>query len=348
MLTALALAVAVVAIVVTSGFNRTIDDVFANPAMTGEPEEVRVFPADSASPEAVAEALDATPGVASWFTETGQDLTLGDEGFLGLALGGDVGAAGFDVREGHMIAGPGEAVAGWGLLDRLGLEVGDELTVTAAGEPIPLTIVGWYREGEDTGEVLRFPLADLQRVRPDAEADWAGVNVPDGMAPEEVAAAIAGELGGAARVEVRPVPQSDEIDAFRLAFLGVSALVVIVALANLVSTMLLAVRERTHDLGVLRAVGATPRQIVGMVAIGAAVLALMAAVLGVPLGLAVGGAVAEVVGAESGLGPGVGAGPGAVALFVLVLLVVLLAALLGAIAARRAAAAEVSDLVRYE
>lgn len=346
-LTALAMALAIVAVVATVGVERTVDRIFGEPTLVGDPEEVQVFPIGPRA-DAIPDVLDRTPGVASWFTETGQDLTLGDEGFLGLALGGDVEAAGFDVRDGRMMTGPGEAVAGWGLLERLGLEVGDEVTVTAAGEPIPLTIVGWYREGEDTGEVLRFSLADLQRVRPDAEPDWASVNVPDGVAPETVAAALAAGLDGAARVEVRPVPRSDEIDAFRFAFLGVSALVVIVALANLVSTLLLAVRERTHDLGVLRAVGATPRQIVGMVAVGATVLAVIAAVLGIPLGLAVGGAVAEVVGAESGLGPGVGAGPGVVALVVLVLLVVLFAALLGAVAARRAAAAEVSELVRYE
>ena len=55
----------------------------------------------------------------------------------------------------------GEAVAGWGLLDRFGVDVGDRVTVEANSKPLDLTIVGWYREGEDTGEVLRFPLAGL-------------------------------------------------------------------------------------------------------------------------------------------------------------------------------------------
>jgi putative ABC transport system permease protein len=226
--------------------------------------------------------------------------------------------------------------------------VGDEITATADSEPIRLTIVGWYRESEDTGEVLRFPLADLQRVEPGVEPQWASVNVAASASPETVAASLASRLGGSARVQLRPAPESDEIDAFRLAFLLVSILVVIVALANLASTMLLAVRERTHDLGVLRAVGVTPRQVMVMVAAGAAALAVMAAVIGLPIGWAVSGAVSGVVGTASGIGPGIGAGPGLVSVLVLVPLAVAMAALLGAVAARRAAQAEVSDLVRYE
>ncbi|HET9442040.1 MAG TPA: FtsX-like permease family protein, partial [Acidimicrobiales bacterium] len=170
----------------------------------------------------------------------------------------------------------------------------------------------------------------------------------DGVDPAAVAASLARRLGGAARVEVQTTEGSDEIDAFRFAFLLVSALVVVVALANLASTMVLAVRERTHDLGVLRAVGVTPRQVVAMVCTGSAALALAAAVVGVPVGLVVSGAVTEVVGAATGIGPGIGAGPGVVGIVALVPAAVAVAVVLGGLAARRAARAEVSDLVRYE
>ena len=175
-LTALALALAIVAVLTTVGTERTVDRVFGDPTLTGDPEDLRVFPTGEGS-DAIPAVLDDEPGVASWFTETSQDLALGDETFLGRAMGGDVEQAGFDVREGRMFARRGEAVAGWGLLNRFGLAVGDRVSVEAKGRPIELTIVGWYREGEDTGEVLRFPLADLQAVDPGAEPDWAGVNV---------------------------------------------------------------------------------------------------------------------------------------------------------------------------
>ncbi|MFZ1489280.1 MAG: FtsX-like permease family protein, partial [Ilumatobacteraceae bacterium] len=282
-LTTLAMALALVAVLVTIGTQRTIDRTFGDPTLLGAPEELRVYPLTGEA-SVITTALDAEPGVTSWFTEVEQDLALGDEPFLGLALGGDVANTGYEVREGRMLARSGEAVAGWGLLNRFGLEVGDEITVTADGEPIRLTIVGWYREAEDIGEVLLIPFADLQRVNPRIEPRWVSVNVAADTAPEGVAAALASRLGDVARVEVRPAFDSDEIDAFRVAFLLVSLLVVIVALANLASTMLLAVRERRHDLGVLRAVGVTPRQAMIMVAAGAAALALAAAAIGIPIG----------------------------------------------------------------
>jgi putative ABC transport system permease protein len=346
-LTAVALALALIAALTTIGTQRTVDRVFANGTLVGDPEELRVYPTGESS-DAIVGALDRQPGMASWFTETPQELVLDDETFLGVAMGGDVQRAGFDVREGRMLAGPGEAVAGWGLLNRFGLHVGDEIIVKANGTPIPLKIVGWYRESEDTGEILRISQQDLQRVRPDVVPGWASVNLAEGETPATVAASLSSELGSAARVQVQTVEGSDEIDAFRLAFLLVSALVVIVALANLASTMLLAVRERTHDLGVLRAVGVTPRQVSAMVATGAAALAVLAAVIAVPLGWVVSNAVTEVVGAATGIGPGLGAGPGVVSAILLALMAVAVAALLGTLAARRAARTDVSELVRYE
>lgn len=346
-LTAVALALAIVAVLATAGTRRTVDRVFGDPVLVGNPEELRVYPS-GVQTETIPSILDTEAGVSSWFTETPEDLALGDETFLGVALGGDIEHAGFDMREGRMFAGSGEAVAGWGLLNRLGLDVGDEVTVEANGRPMPLRIVGWYRESEDTGEILRFLLADLQRVRPEAGPQWASVNLAEDATPETVAASLTPELGRAARVEVQTIEGNDEIDAFRLAFLLISALVVIVALANLASTMLLAVRERTHDLGVLRAVGVTPRQVVASVAAGGAALAVAAALIGVPLGWVVSNTVTEVVGAASGIGPGIGAGPGIITALVVVFVVVAVAAVLGALSTRRAAKAEVSQLVRYE
>lgn len=101
------------AALVTIGTQRTIDRTFGEPTLLGDPEELRVYPL-TAEAAAIPAALEAEKGVTSWFTETEQDLALGDEPFLGLALGGDVARSGFDVREGRMLARSGEAVAGWG------------------------------------------------------------------------------------------------------------------------------------------------------------------------------------------------------------------------------------------
>lgn len=347
-LTTIALALAVVAALVTIGTNRSIDRVFGDPTLAGDPEELRLYPVTDTAGSEIPDVLERTAGVESWFTETPTDLALGNETFLGIAMGDDVAGSGFAVQEGRMFARSGEAVAGWGLLSRFDLAVGDSVTVDAAGSPVELTIVGWYREGEDTGEILRFPLDDLQAVQPGRDPEWASVNLAADVDPVEVAASVSDELAGAARVEVIDVGASDEIDAFRIAFLLVSALVIVVAFANLLSTMLLAARERSHDFGVLRAVGVTPRQVVSMVAVGAATLAIAAGVVGIPLAWLVTNAVTEVVGAASGLGPGIGVGPGLVGTIIVVPAVIGVAAALGALASRHGARSAVADLVRYE
>jgi putative ABC transport system permease protein len=348
LLTALALAVAVVAVVVTSGFNRTIDGVFADPAMTGEPEEVRIFPAETAAPDTVPTALASTAGVASWFTETGFNAALGSEQVLANAMGGDVAHAGFVVREGRMIQGRGEAVTGYGFLQRFGLEVGDRFTIEVDGHPVRLRIVGWYSETEEAGEMLMFPYADVTALDPTARPASYRLRLDQGADRTEVAASLASALGAQARVE--PVSEADpaELDPFRFAVDLISGLVILVALANLASTLVLVVRERSRDLAVLRAVGFTPRQTIAVVAIGGAALAIVATALGLPAGWLLSNAVNNGVGAGIGMGPGIAVSP-SVALVVLVApLALAVTAGLAALAARRAATEDVAVLVRYE
>jgi putative ABC transport system permease protein len=347
-LTALALALAVVAIVVTSGFNHTIDGVFATPAMTGEPEQIRVFPADSSSPGTVSQALATTPGVASWFSETGFDAVLGREQILANAVGEDVAHAGFVVREGRMIQGRGETVTGYGFLQRFGLQVGDTITITVDNHPLRLRIVGWYSEAEEAGEMLMFPYADVVAVNPAAQPTSYRLRLTGGADRSEVAAALADALGARARVEAVPLADTAAVDPFRLAVDLISGLVIVVALANLASTLVLVVRERARDLAVLRAVGFTPRQAITVVATGGVTLGVVATAVGLPLGWLLSNAANNAVGAQIGMGPGIAVAPPWTLVALVVPLTLTVTAGLAVLAARRAATDEVAMLVRYE
>jgi putative ABC transport system permease protein len=347
--TVLALTVAIVAVIVSLGVNRTIADAFDDSAKTGDPYDVIVQGPDR-EPDAaqIERALDGSDGVASWFTITQRKGTIGDASYLTRGLGGDVERAGYVVEAGRLPRADGEALAGYGLLQELDVEVGDEVTLRIGGEPATFRIVGWYRDTEDTGQVLMFPFAALQRLEPDAGPDAYFAHVADGTTSETVAAALQRELTGAAQVTVNDSANSSEIDAFRTTFWLFTLLVLVVAFANLGSTLLLAVRERSRDLGVLRSVGFTPRQVLAVTAVGAAVLAGIAGVVGVPLGLLAFDALIGVIGASAGIGPEIGVAPAPLVLVLVVPAVVVAAALLGTGATRRAATAEVSDLVRYE
>jgi len=66
------------------------------------------------------------------------------------------------------------------------------------------------------------------------------------------------------------------------------ALAVLIALIGIVNTLMLSVFERTHELGLLRAVGMTRRQVRAMVRAESVVIALFGAVIGVIIGTALG------------------------------------------------------------
>ncbi len=66
------------------------------------------------------------------------------------------------------------------------------------------------------------------------------------------------------------------------------ALAIVVALIGIVNTLMLSVSERTHELGLLRAVGMKRRQVRAMIRSEAVIIALFGAIIGVIIGTALG------------------------------------------------------------
>lgn len=77
-----------------------------------------------------------------------------------------------------------------------------------------------------------------------------------------------------------------EGDQLRPVVYGLDALLLFVALVNLVATVLLTVRERVRDFGLLKAVGLTPRDLTTSFVTSQACLGALGALVGIPLGLA--------------------------------------------------------------
>jgi putative ABC transport system permease protein len=121
------------------------------------------------------------------------------------------------------------------------------------------------------------------------------------------------------------------------------AMTVIVSLLGMVNTLVLSVFERTRELGMLRAVGMTRRQLRRMIRHESVITALIGAALGLPLGIALAALVTQ---ALSDMGIAFALPGAALALFALTAIV---AGLLAAIVpARRAARLNVLDALHYE
>jgi putative ABC transport system permease protein len=71
------------------------------------------------------------------------------------------------------------------------------------------------------------------------------------------------------------------------------ALAVLVALIGIVNTLMLSVFERTHEIGLLRAVGMRRRQVRSMIRAEAVIIALFGAVVGIVIGTGLGVAFAS-------------------------------------------------------
>jgi putative ABC transport system permease protein len=138
--------------------------------------------------------------------------------------------------------------------------------------------------------------------------------------------------------------QSAERAQFRLIVYGLNAVLLLIALANLLTTALLSVRERVRDLGILKAVGLTPRDVGVSVMSAHGLIGAIAGLLGVPLGI---GFFVGVYALANGSLDDVATPPW----WQLVLIVpgaVLLVALVAGVPARIAARIRVVDALRYE
>jgi putative ABC transport system permease protein len=78
------------------------------------------------------------------------------------------------------------------------------------------------------------------------------------------------------------------IDKTMLFFLGMILFSVIIAVIGVANALMLSVRQRTQEIGLLMALGQTPKRVRRMIAAEGLQLSLTACVVGVPLGVAYG------------------------------------------------------------
>ena len=176
----------------------------------------------------------------------------------------------------------------------------------------------------------------------------AGVDVGDGdviadLAPGTDGAALVNTLErNAVEAELTSAEVTQERDDMRPIVYGSSALLVAVGLVNLLTTLLLVTRERARDFGILKAIGLTPRGVLGVVTSGGAALALIAVAVGIPVGIVLFRMLMTAMSPSEGADIVGTPGPFALALIVpFVLAVTVLASSLPARGAARASAAAV-------
>jgi putative ABC transport system permease protein len=233
--------------------------------------------------------LDQAPGVEAFYSELVLEAkTQEEQTFRVRALEGDLTAFPFKLVKGRLFSpNTYEATAGYGFLDWLGLEVGDEITITFEDQenrPIKLQIVGEYPERAEAGQMLMMSLptvARLVKMEPTAYFLKLSPYADSDLLERYLQPRADSDLN------VRFIGQKmpDDILYLQIAIFAFSVILIVIALINVFNTSLLTVRERVRTIGVLKAVGMTSLQVVTMVNVTAGFLGCLAALIGFPLGL---------------------------------------------------------------
>jgi putative ABC transport system permease protein len=289
-LTGINLMLGVIGIVFGLTLNETLATYRANPSLMGIVYDA-VVTRDLTSDRKTQHLLQNAPGVEAFYGEYQVEVeTPAGESFQMRALEGDLGAFPFRINEGRLFrADTYEAVAGQGLLDWLGLAVGDEITVVFKDgdrRPLTLQIVGQYPEPSNAGQMLMVSLPAVAHMLPQTDPDTYLLKLANDYNPAQL------------RRYLQPRPDSDldltiideaialeDVRYLQVAVLTLSVILISIALINVLNTSLLSMQEKLRMVGVLKAVGMTPVQVLAMANTAAGFLGFLAALAGIPLGL---------------------------------------------------------------
>lgn len=359
-LTVLALVLTIVTLTFAFSVEATIAAIVARPELEGDPYEIATLPTTLPETE-IARILDTFPEIENYrtrrFFDARADASGGAPRFTAQAIGGEPDDAGYVIFEGRMFAAPGEAIVGHGLLKQLGVDIGDQIQLTLSESftrdtqevPLTLTIVGRYAETENGGRMAIFHRDTIDPLLRTPGANSYLINLGPGVNAAAVGNAINAKAGGELDLAVQSTGADDEVQTIQGIMLGLNSVLVLIAIVNLLAMTLLAVRERTRDIGIFKTIGLTPAQIVISVIAGASMLALLAVIIGVPIGMQISRLFFDNIGVGNfDFDSALYQSPPLLWLVLLVPFAIVIAAASSVIPARFAARIQVTEALRYQ
>lgn len=243
------------------------------------------------SDEEVERLLRSLPGTLRVTAELGIEIpAVGQTRPIPVAfLRGDRDRMGFqeELVEGRWLRAPGEVVVPSRLLHERGITVGDRLVFELDGRRTEVTVVGETINGGPGDAALLTAWETLQQIAPDRP-----------VANHEVLYEVALAPGTAIQPYLTSVRAADPglnawdnsgVNSFTVSMVSLSTalslMLATVAALSVFNTVVLNVRERRRDLGMLKSIGMTPRQVVVMTVTSMAGLGLVGGLIGVPAGM---------------------------------------------------------------
>ncbi|MGC0311844.1 FtsX-like permease family protein [Kitasatospora acidiphila] len=239
------------------------------------------------SPDEIEARLRALPGTRLLTRRylTLVSMTGSSQSVYADFYGGDDWQREANVTVGRLPTGPDEVVAGPAFLAQHGLHLGDRVTLELAGRQLSVAIVGEPLEGN--ASVVTSNWQTALDLTPQPRVNSYEVRIApgtDSVAYAKAVQAIDPGLYPSVQTPSGATAPTVSVVGFTTVF---SILLGSVAALGVFNTVLLTVRERRRELGMLKSIGMTPRQVVAMTLTSVAGLGLASAAIGVPLGILV-------------------------------------------------------------
>jgi putative ABC transport system permease protein len=256
-------------------------------------------------PIAAGNAAARTPGVQAIANVRGGDAQI----FNGVHQATAVGPGGAQIFNMTWLHGGSNAVIAKlgahgafvdnGFAKKHNLTIGSALTLTApTGKSVDLHVIGIFDPptgGSPFGPVTISDTA-WDKIYDTPQNIYSFVRMRDGET-DAAKAALERQLASFPNAKVQTKKefvdnQISGLNAILNVLFVLLALSVIVSLFGIINTLVLTVFERTRELGMLRAIGMTRRQVRRMIRAESVITALMGGVIGIVLGLILGGLLA--------------------------------------------------------
>jgi putative ABC transport system permease protein len=196
---------------------------------------------------------------------------------------GDATWVGLEMITGRWYDGANEAIASSTLLRTTGHHVGDTVTVTADGGSRSLTIVGEYLGG--AGEGLAADSSALTGLTTKTRPGEYDIALKPGTSIDAYVRAV-NAAGNDVQAMNRVTEESEGGFVIIMGLVATLTLVLtVVAALGVFNTVVLNTRERVHEIGVLKTLGMTPRQVRAMVIASMVGLGVVGGVIAVPFGV---------------------------------------------------------------
>ena len=198
----------------------------------------------------------------------------------------------FKLKEGRFATGPGEVVIDAGTADREGYALGDTVTIQTRGPEQKLKVSGIATFGDvDSIGTATFALFELKAAQTmfDMPSQYTEILVGG---PDSVRKQLSASLPPSLQVQTAAADDRFTLDGLKsfVNFLKVFLLVfggvaVFVGAFTIYNTLSITVAQRSRELALLRALGATRRQVLRSVVVEALAIGVVASIIGLLAGL---------------------------------------------------------------